>query len=130
MRSAMNIFKTLILISVIQISGIITNISWESIQLTKLAGKVCVQVKHETSTKIVEANHDMRVITKDELQVQNTPICRKEVSLKNSVPQVVSSDKSKEVPVTKASGNDQQTIRKSSAMGLITFNGTVSAELF
>ena len=44
----MNNLRTIILILVttIQISGMLTNISWESIRMISLAGKFCKEIKH------------------------------------------------------------------------------------
>lgn len=128
----MNTFRTLILIlvSTIQISGMFSNISWDSLQSTKLAGKVCNEVKHVKFFNKSESGRDLRLAKNDDLQIINSTICRKEAPLKSAVKPVISSNKSNDLPVVKTLDNDQQPIKNISGISQITFNGTVSAELF
>ena len=128
----MNTFRTLILIvvSTIQISGMFSNISWDSLQSTKLAGKVCNEVKHVNFFKKSESGRDLRLTKNDGLQIVNSTICRKEAPLKSVVTPVISSNKSNDLHDVKTLENNQQPIKNISGISQITFNGTVSAELF
>ena len=128
----MNTFKTLILIvvSTIQISGMFSNISWDSLQSTKLAGKFCNEVKHVNFFKKSESGRDVQLTKNDDLQVINNTICRKEAPLKSVVKPEISSNKSNDLPVMKTLDNNQQPIKNITGIGQITFNGTASAELF
>ena len=128
----MNTFRTLILIvvSTIQISGMFSNISWDSLQSTKLAGKFCNEVKHVNFFKKSESGHDLRLADNDDLQIINSNIDRKEAPLKSAVKPVIISNKSKDLPVVKSLENNQQLIKNISGISQITFNATVTAELF
>jgi len=131
-RSAMNTFRTLILIvvSTIQISCMFSNISWDSLQSTKLVGKFCNEVKHVNFFKKSESGRDLRLTKNDDLQVINSTICRKEAPLKSAVKPEISSNKSNDLPVAKTLENNQQPIKNISGISQISFNATVSAELF
>jgi len=128
----MNNFRTiiLILVSTIQISGMFTNISWESICMTSLAGKVCKEIKHETSSRMDKQTHQMNLNLKEAIQGQRNPICGNEATLKSAEQTKMTSDKQDELPVVKTSGNNQQPAKSNSGMSQISFNATVSAELF
>ena len=128
----MNTFRTLILIvvSTIQISGMFSNISRDSLQSTKLAGKFCNEVKHVNFFKKSESGHDLRLAKNEDLQIVNSTIYRKEAPLKCTVKPVISSNKSNDLPVVKTLDNNQQPQKNISGISQITFNGTVSAELF
>ena len=128
----MNNFRTIILILVttIQISGILTNISWESIRMTSLAGKVCKEIKHETSSKLDKQSPNSNLNLNETRQGQNIPICGKVATLKSEVLAKINSDKLGELPVVKTSENNQQPAKSNSGMSQISFNTAVSAELF
>ena len=128
----MNTFRTLILIvvSTIQISGMFSNISWDSVQSTKLAGKVCNEVRHANFFKKSESGSDLRLTKNDDLQIINCTTYRKESPLKSAVKPEISSNKSNDIPVVKSLKNNQQPVKNVSGISQITFNGTVSAELF
>ena len=128
----MNTFRTLILIvvSTIQISGMFSNISWDSLLSTKIAGKVCNEVKHVNFFKKSESERDLRLTKNDGLQIVNSTICRKEAPLKTAVKPEISSNKSNDLPIVKTLDNNQQPLKSISGISQITFNATVSAELF
>ena len=128
----MNNFRTIILILVttIQISGMLTNISWESIHMTSLAGKVCKEIKHETSSKMDNRTHQMNLNLNDAIQGQSNPICGKVATLKSAVQTKITSVKQDESPVIKTTENNQQPAKSNSGMSQISFNASVSAELF
>jgi hypothetical protein len=128
----MNNFRTIIviLVSVIQTSGMLASLSCDSSKLTEFAGKVCKNVKSETSAKIVESAYDVRANINEGLQDLNSTICRKEATLKIAEKPVVSSGKSADLPVKKASGENQQPVKRNSVMTQIIFDSTVNADLF
>ncbi len=128
----MNNFRTLLLIPVlvIQLLGLLTNISWKSLQLTEFDTEVCKDVKRETPAKIVEPAADFQLIKKEEFPGFNNPICRKETPLKCEIQPVVISKKRVNLSVKKASAGNQRVIQKSSAISKISFNGTVTAVLY
>jgi len=128
----MNNFRTIILILVttIQISGMLTNISWESIRMISLAGKFCKEIKHEPSTKMDKRTHQMNLNLNEAIHGQNNPICGNEATLKSSVQTKTISDKQDELPVEKTSENNQQPAESNSGINQISFNAAVSAELF
>ena len=127
----MNNFRTIILIvvSVFQISAMITNINWESVQLTELTGKVCKDIKRETSSKIAGPLTDLQ-LKKEDFKSNNSPICRKESQLKGTEQPVIISDKNSNPPVVKESDKIQRTVKKSSVLNQIIISGTMDAELF
>jgi len=124
----MNTFRTffLIIVSVIQISGMFTKSTWESLQLTAFAVKACKDVKHEASIKMNGVTNDFELNKKADLLRTN---CN-ETSTNNKVQPAIIPDKGENLPVVKASDNNQQTIKRSDVMSLIRFDGTVTAELF
>jgi len=128
----MNNFRTIILILVttIQISGMFTNISWESISMTSLAGKVCKEIKHETSSKMDKQTQQLNLNSNDAIQGKSNPICVKVATLKSGVQSKITSDKQDELPVVKTSENNQQQVKSNFGMSQISFNAAVSAELF
>jgi hypothetical protein len=128
----MNNFRTIILILVttIQISGMLTNISWESIRMTSLAGKVCKEIKHESSSKMDKPTQQLNLNSNDVVQDQSNPICTKVATLKSAVLAKITSEKQDELPVVKTTENNQQPAKSNSGMGQISFNAAVSAELF
>jgi len=128
----MNNFRTIILILVttIQISGILTNISWESIRMTSLAGKVCKEIKHETSSNMDKQTQQLNLNSNDAIKDQSNPIFGKVATLKSGVQSNITSEKQNELPVLKTSENNQQQVKNNSGMSQISFNVAVSAELF
>lgn len=98
----MNNFRTLLLIPVFifQISGILTNMNWGSMLLAELSGKVCQNIKHETSSKIAEPIKEL--------------ITKKRVDL----------------PLKKDSVENNRTIKRVSAITNILFSDTGNAALF
>ena len=128
----MNNFRTIILILVttIQISGMLTNINWESIRMTSLAGMVCKEIKHETSSKMDKQSTNSNLNLNETIQGQNIPICGKVTTLKSEVLAKITSEKQDELPVVKTSENNQQPAKSNSGIGQISFNTAVSAELF
>jgi len=128
----MNNFRTIIviLVSVIQTSGMLASLSCDSSNLTEFAGKVCKNIKCETSAKIAESTYDFRDNVNEGLLNLNNPICRKEASLKTDIQPVIGSGKSLDLPVKKALGNIQQPVKRNSTMTQISFNVTVNAALF
>lgn len=128
----MNTFRTviLILVTTIQISGILTNISWESIRMTSLAGKVCKEIKHETSSKMDKQTHHLNLNLNDVIQDQSNPNRVKVATLNSGEQTKITSDKQNELPVVKTSENNQQRVKSNSGMSQISFNAAVSAELF
>jgi hypothetical protein len=127
----MNNFRTiiLILVSVIQISAMITNINWESLQLTEFTGKGCKDIKHENSSKIAGPMNDLQ-LKKEDFGSINSPICRKETPLKSTEQPAIISNKNSNPPVVKVLENNELKVKKSQVMNQIIFNGTVDAELF
>jgi len=119
-----------ILVSVIQTSGILASLSCDSSQLTELAGKVCKNVKHEASTKIVKSAFEVRANINEGFQNLNSPICRKEATLKIAEQPVITTAKSSDFPAKKASDENQQPIKRNSVMSQIIFSGSVNAELY
>jgi hypothetical protein len=107
-----------------------STISWDSFQSTKLAGKVFNEVKHVSFFKKSESGRDLRLTKNDDLQIINSTIDRKEAPLKSAVKPVINSNKSNDLPVVKTLDNNQQPIKNISGIRQITFNGTVTAELF
>ncbi|HZK94119.1 MAG TPA: hypothetical protein VFC67_07920 [Prolixibacteraceae bacterium] len=128
----MNNLRTIILILVttIQISGMLTNISWESIRMISLTGKVCKEIKHEASSKMDKRTHKMNLNLNRVIQGQSNPICGNEATLKSATQTKIISDKQDEIPVVKTSENNQQPANSNSGMSQISFNASVSAELF
>jgi len=124
----MNTFRTffLVIVSAIQISGMFTKSTWESLQLTEFAAKACTDVKHDASFKMNEMTNDLQINKKADFQRLNS----KETLTKSKVQPTLVSDKGENLPVVKASGNSQQTIKKSGVISQIRFDGTVTAELF
>jgi len=104
----MNTFRTffLIIVSVIQISGIFTKSTWESLQLTEYTSSACKEVTHQASLKL------------------------NRTSLISKVQPSIVPAKGENLPVLKASDNSQQTIKKTGVISQIRFGGTVTAELF
>ncbi len=128
----MNNFRTIILILVttIQISGILKNISWESIRMISLTEKVCKEIKHETSSKMDKGAHQMNLNLNEAIQGLNNPICGNEAKLKSALQTKIISDKQEELPVTKTSENNQQPAQSHTRISQISFNAAVSADLF
>ena len=127
----MNNFRTIILflVSVIQISAMITNINWDSLQLTELTGKVCKDIKRETSSKIAGPLTDLQ-LKKEDFKSNNSPICRKETPIKSTEQPVISSNKNNNPQVVKVLENSELKVKKSPVMNQIIFSGTEDAELF
>lgn len=124
----MNTFRTffLIIVSVIQISGMYTKCTWKSFQLREFATKTCCDVKQEASCKMTKMTYDLQLNKKAYFQRLNW----KETSTKSNVQSANISNNEENLPVVKASDNYQQTIKKSGVMSQIRFDGTVTAELF
>lgn len=118
----MNTFRTffLIIVSAIQISGIFTKSTLESLQLTEFAAKACQDVKHDDSFKINKITNDFQLNQKADFQRLN----------KSTVQSAIVQDKSENLPVVKAPDNSLQTIKRSGVISQIRFDGTVTAELF
>ena len=127
----MNNFRTIILflVSVIQISAMITNINWDSLQLTELTGKVCKDIKRETSSKLEGTLNNLQ-LKKEDFRSINSPICRKETPLKSTEQPVISSNKNSNPPVVKVLESSELKVKKSPVMNQIIFSGTEDAELF
>jgi len=128
----MNTFRTLILIlvSTIQISGMLSNISLDSLQSTKLAGKICNEVKSANYFKKSDSGRDLHLTKKEDLKRMNNSINIAEEPLMSVEKPVISSNKSNDLPVAKTLENNQQPIKNISGISQISFNATVSAELF
>ena len=128
----MNTFRTLILIlvSTVQISGILSNMSWDSLQSTKLSGKTCNEVKSANNLKNADSECDLHLTKKDDLRQMNKTIIRAESPLLSVEKAVISSNKGDDNPLTRSLGNNNQPVKIISGISQITFDGTVSAELF
>jgi len=128
----MNNLRTIILILVttIQISGMLANISWESIRMISLAGKVCKEIKHETSSKMDKRTYQMNLNLNEAIEGQNNSFCGNEATSKSAVQTKTTSDKQDELPVVKTMENNQQPAESNSGISQISFNAAVSAELF
>ena len=124
----MNTFRTffLIIVSAIQISGMFTKSTLESLQLTEFAAKACKDVKHDDSFTITKITNDLQQNQKADFQRLN---CQ-ETSTKSKVQNGIVSDKNENLPVVKPTDNNQQTIKRSGVISQIRFDGTVTAELF
>jgi hypothetical protein len=125
---AMNTFRTffLIIVSVIQISGMFTNSIWKSLHLTEFTAKAYMDVKHEASYKMTSTTSDLHLNKKTDFQRLNC----KETSTKSKVQSENILNNGENLPVVKASDNSQQTIKSSGVMSQISFGRTVTAELF
>ena len=131
-RLAMNTLRTLVLIlvSTIQITGMISNISLDSLQSTKLSGKICNEVKSSNYFKNSDSGYDLHLTKKDDLKrINNTLNCAESPLISVEKP-VVSSYKTDDLPAIKTIENNLQPIKIISGISQITFDGTVSAELF
>ncbi|HEY3389809.1 MAG TPA: hypothetical protein VGK38_09575 [Prolixibacteraceae bacterium] len=128
----MNIYRTLFLIvvSVIQISGMFANISSESLQLSEINRKVCKHFKHETLNKVAESTYDLCLVKKAEDSSLNSPICRKETPLRSAVQPAIISKQIVNLPVKKVSDTNQPQAKRTSMIGQIVISANVNAELF
>lgn len=126
----MNIFRTLILISVIQISGIFTNLSWDSLKLTQISGKVYKHVKHESYSKIAVSKNDLNLITTEDFRSLTGQVCSKELLLKSVTQPEIISNNCGGTPIINAAVNSVPPVKSISGISQIIFNGAVSAELF
>ena len=128
----MNNFRTLLLIPVlvIQMSGILTNFSWDSLQLAELSKKVCREIKNETLSKIPKSTTDY-LFKREALKCENNPINRKEIPLKCEIHSKVNLKKSEyRTPAKKDSIDSQLPVKKVSVISNVLFSGTGNAELF
>ena len=128
----MNTFRTLIiiLVSTVQISGILSNMSWDSLQSTKLSGKTCNEVKSANNLKNADSECDLHLAKNDDLKRINNTINRAKSPLMSIEKTVISSNKSDKLPVIKTLENNEEHVKNISGISQITFDGTVSAELF
>ena len=128
----MNNLRTLLLIPVfvIQISGILTNVSCGSLLSAELSGKVRREIKRESISKTQEILKDFHFIQREELNCENTPIYRKEASLTcENRPNVVIK-KSETLSTKKDSTDNRQSAKKVSVITNVLFSGTGNARLF
>jgi len=124
----MNTFRTffLIIVSVIQISGMHTECIWKSLQLREFVTKTCKDVKHESSYKMTKMTTDLQLNKKADSQSLNW----KAMSTKSNAQSPNVSNKGENLPEEKASDNCQQTIKISGMTSQIRFDRTEPAELF
>jgi len=128
----MNNLRTLLLIPVfvIQISGILTNVSCGSLLSAELSGKVRREIKRESISKTQEIMKDFHLIQREELNCENTPIYLKEASLTcENRPNVVVK-KSETLTTKKDSTDNRQSAKKVSVITNVLFSGTGNARLF
>jgi len=128
----MNNLRTLLLIPVfvIQISGILSNISWGSILTTELSAKVSREIKRETLAKTSEALKDFHMTKREALKCENNPVYRKETPLRYEISPEVIVKQSESLSVKKDSTDNRRSEKKVSVITNVLFNGTGNAELF
>ena len=127
----MNNFRMLLLIPVLlfQMSGCLTNFSWNSLLLTGLSEKVCHNIKSKTFSILPESAKDY-VVKKEDLKCDNNPICRKDNPLKCEIHPKIVVKKCGSISAKKDSVNNQITVKKVSVVSNVIFNGTGNAKLF
>lgn len=128
----MNNLRTLLLISVlvIQIPGILTSNSWNSLQLAEFAGKVCQNIKCQTSSKAAESVKDLHIFKKGEIGSVDSPICRKEASIFEIAQPEIITKKNGNIPTKVNPISNQQPARKVSVISNARFIETGGADLF
>ena len=127
----MSNFKTLLIIPfmVLQMTGVLSGISWDNIQLAQFAGNICKEIKCEVSSGISESSKDLQIKKEADFKELNTPICPKEISLKcEETPALIKTQDDRSVKVNPQGAQPQ--IHKKSEKNPIQFGETVKAQLF
>ena len=127
----MSNFKTLLIIPfmVLQMTGVLSGISWDNIQLAQFAGNICKEIKCEVSSGISESSKDLQIKKEADFKEENIPICPKEIALKCAGTPVLMKTKNDSSDKGNSQGAQQQN-QKNSEKIHIQFGETVKARLF
>jgi hypothetical protein len=127
----MNTFRTFLLITVfvIQISGFLMSGNSELLGFCEYSGKICEDIKPETSSKSVLTSKDY-ILKKEETGYINSPVNREEAPLKCVAQTPLIKKRMENLPVNVVPCPNKRPSRKAPVSIYIRSIGTADAELF